>query len=71
MSNFGFVDETPITMKRFLLLYILAILMSCTTKKTDYHGAIAITFDDHSIFITYILYFNVFNVYRGSKRLAP
>ena len=49
MSNFGFIDETPIAMKRFLLLYILSVLISCTYKKTNYQGAIAITFDDHSI----------------------
>jgi peptidoglycan/xylan/chitin deacetylase (PgdA/CDA1 family) len=30
-------------------MYILSVLISCTHKKTNYQGATAITFDDHSI----------------------
>jgi len=49
MSNFVFVDESTNAMKRFFLLYILSVLISCTSKKPNYQGGIAITFDDHSI----------------------
>lgn len=48
MPIFEFDDQTLIAVRKTLLLYVI-LLFSCTTKKYDFKGGIALTFDDHSI----------------------